>query len=77
MSAYFLYHTLGCHLCEDAEQLLQDLPHVDYQKVDIADDDALVERFGIRIPVLCHKLSQTTLDWPFDKADVEAFIARF
>lgn len=76
LSSYFLYHTLGCHLCEDAEKILQLLPDIDYQKKDIADDDALVERFGVRIPVLCHIQSQSTIDWPFDVAAIQAYLGR-
>ena len=50
-----LYSTLGCHLCEQAELLLLALPLTEplvVEVVDISDDDALVQRFGTRIPVL-------------------------
>ena len=41
----------ACHLCDDAEGLLQRAGHrVD--RVDIDEDDALVAEYGLRIPVL-------------------------
>ncbi|MDX1464881.1 MAG: glutaredoxin family protein [Halomonas sp.] len=49
-----LYTTLGCHLCEQLEALLATLCAVPYrlERIEISDDDALVERYGVRIPVL-------------------------
>lgn len=74
---YRLYYTLGCHLCDDAEAAIQPvaryLQHT-WHKVDIADDDALIERYGIRIPVLLHVKSGAELGWPFDSDTVLAFM---
>ncbi|SEK92232.1 glutaredoxin family protein [Halomonas daqiaonensis] len=49
-----LYTTLGCHLCEQLEALLATLCHERYrlERVEISDDEALVARYGMRIPVL-------------------------
>lgn len=49
-----LYTTLGCHLCAQLEELLHALANdrVVLERIDIGDDDALVERYGVRIPVL-------------------------
>ncbi|WP_346797441.1 glutaredoxin family protein [Halomonas sp. Bachu 37] len=49
-----LYTTLGCHLCAQLESLLLTLANdeVSLQRVEISEDDALVERYGVRIPVL-------------------------
>jgi hypothetical protein len=49
-----LYTTLGCHLCEQLEVLLQTLAagEIGLEKIEISEDDALVERYGVRIPVL-------------------------
>ena len=82
-----LYSTLGCHLCEQAELLLLALPLTEplvVEVVDISDDDALVQRFGTRIPVLgweepgesgaAGKKQDSELDWPFDTAAVLAFL---
>jgi hypothetical protein len=75
--AFYFYHTLGCHLCEDAEVLV--LPVADYLqqswlKVDIADDDKLIDLYGIRIPVLYHITTGKTLGWPFDAESVHEFM---
>ena len=75
---FLLYHTLGCHLCEDAEAILAPLSarlKVSYRKVDIADDDLLVERYGVRIPVLCHVASSAELGWPFDDGVAFCFMS--
>lgn len=79
---FILYHTLGCHLCEHAEDVIESFNKQDsvraigYVKTDIADDERLVALYGIRIPVLCHDVSQQTLDWPFDEQQLSRFIAQ-
>lgn len=49
-----LYTTLGCHLCEQLEAFLLALvvDEVQLEKIEISEDDDLVERYGMRIPVL-------------------------
>ena len=77
MPQLVLYGTLGCHLCDVAEQLLArevDLDNVPIELVDIADDDQLVERYGVRIPVLTDLDSGIELGWPFDAVDLAHFI---
>lgn len=79
--SYILYHTLGCHLCELAEEQIEIHNQVSeqvisYTKVDIADDEKLVELYGIRIPVLAAKGLEETLDWPFDVHSLSGFIAK-
>jgi hypothetical protein len=74
MHHFILYGTLGCHLCELAEVQLsaamaQLAQAVDIECIDIADSDELVERFGVRIPVLRRARDQAELGWPF--ADIE------
>lgn len=70
-----LYSTGACHLCEQAENLLAQLvwpvPLV-VEVVDISESDALMQRYGPRIPVLAvyregdaAGLASTELDWPF------------
>jgi len=76
---YILYHTLGCHLCELAEEVISDFNRttdnpVVYTKTDIASDDHLVQQFGIRIPVLYRINDQRCLDWPFNTASLQAFV---
>lgn len=72
-----LYSTQGCHLCDEAEQLLVNLrevvPGLAWDVVDIADDDALFERYGWSIPVVADGAGRE-LSWPFDTAALRAFV---
>jgi hypothetical protein len=48
-----LYERDGCHLCEEARVLLDEMIGPDrYARVDIEADDDLVVRYGFRIPVI-------------------------
>ena len=48
-----LYVREGCHLCEDAGVLLNDMLGTDgWEAIDIATDDELLVRYAHRIPVL-------------------------
>jgi len=48
-----LYERDGCHLCEEAGVLLDDMLGMDgYQRVDIETDNDLVLRYGFRVPVI-------------------------
>ncbi|MEL0660916.1 MULTISPECIES: glutaredoxin family protein [Psychromonas] len=73
MSLCILYHTDGCHLCEQAMALLAQC-QVDYQLVDIVFKADLVTLFGTRIPVLENEKGQF-LDWPFDYYKIERFLS--
>ena len=73
MSLPILYHTDGCHLCEQAMALLTQC-QVDYQLVDIVFDQKLVDAFGIRIPVLKNEQGQH-LDRPFDQQQIQQFLS--
>jgi hypothetical protein len=74
MNRFILYGTLGCHLCELAEAQLAPLLEalllqarvIEIECIDIADDDALLLRYGERIPVLRRLRDNTELNWPFD-----------
>lgn len=72
-----LLGTLGCHLCEVAEAIL--MPLVEHgllvELVDIVDDPADVERYGLLIPVLRRCDSGAELLWPFDTEQVVAFLS--
>ena len=71
-----LFGTSGCHLCEQAEVIVNAcLPDgVDY--VDIAEQEQWQEQYAIRIPVLYDPVTGQELGWPFDRAEVEVFIVR-
>jgi hypothetical protein len=68
-----LYTTSGCHLCEQAEALLQSAG-APVETVEIADDEDLLERYGVRIPVLRHRETGGELDWPFDAVGVQRWL---
>lgn len=73
-----LYTTLGCHLCEQAEALLatvkQTHPMLTIFSQEIGDDDELVARYGIRIPVVA-RADGEEIGWPFDLQQLENFIS--
>ncbi|MFK0094339.1 glutaredoxin family protein [Pseudomonas sp. NPDC090592] len=73
-----LFGTLGCHLCEVAEAVL--MPFVEQgllvELVDIAEDEALFECYGLIIPVLRRLDNGGELYWPFDTEQVVAFLAQ-
>ncbi|MEX0671620.1 MAG: glutaredoxin family protein [Pirellulales bacterium] len=48
---FVLYSRRGCHLCDQAEELLF-FHGVDAAVIDVDSDDAARERFGLRVPVL-------------------------
>jgi hypothetical protein len=71
------FTTLGCHLCEEAEQLFRPLIENGVIKVvtiDIFDDDNLMEIYGIRIPVIKKLDSGEELGWPFDSYRLSQFL---
>ncbi|MEI2741434.1 MAG: glutaredoxin family protein [Candidatus Competibacter sp.] len=70
-----LYSTLGCHLCEQAADLIHPCGAVVLKIVEIADDPELLARYGLRIPVARCATGQE-LDWPFDAAAFERWLAR-
>lgn len=87
---FYLYSTLGCHLCDEASAVIEDL-HLQMlanfplangldaffviEKIDIADDDALIREYGTRIPVLLSSDKRKEIDWPFDIQSVYDFMA--
>lgn len=67
-----LYGTTGCHLCDQAEALLKQVAaarKLEWRYVDIALDEALVEKYGTRIPVLLTPQGRE-LGWPFSLLDI-------
>jgi hypothetical protein len=74
----YLYSTIGCHLCEQAKIMLWPLL-TQYQfrlmEIDIAEKDELIERYGVRIPVLGAPGHVSELNWPFTAQEVDVFFA--
>ena len=57
-----LYTTLGCHLCDQARELVAMVrPDLEITLVDIAEDDTLIEQYGERIPVLMREGQELAL----------------
>ena len=67
------YTTQGCHLCEHAEKILDDLRKRSMfalEVIDIATEAELVEKYGLRIPVLLNVETQRQLYWPFNADEI-------
>jgi hypothetical protein len=79
VTALVLYGTSACHLCELAEDMLLDVqtlrPGLQFEKIDIANDDQLIERYGVRIPVLKRLSDDAELGWPFDDFTLREWLA--
>lgn len=73
-----LFTTVGCHLCEEALGLLTTLVesgfNFDIEEVDIADSETLMERYGIRIPVIKVIDHDDELGWPFEIEQLQTFL---
>ena len=74
------YTTAGCHLCEQALAMCHYVFQAEplWQKkfslleVEIVNSDALVEQYGIRIPVL--ECSGKELGWPFELGELSDWL---
>ena len=70
-----LYERAGCHLCEDAAVLLDEMLGADrYNRVDIDTDDDLLLRYGHRIPVVTVDGAER-LEAPITGPEVRAIVA--
>jgi glutaredoxin len=51
-----IYTKPGCHLCDEMKEVvlrvLGGRDHISLEEIDISSDPALVERYGLEIPVL-------------------------
>jgi hypothetical protein len=71
-----LYVRRGCHLCEDAGVLLDDMLGTDgWDAVDIETDDDLLVRYAHRIPVLAVD-GEDRLELIITRPDLETVIGR-
>lgn len=71
------YTTDHCQLCDEAEQLLMQVPlekPMPVDAIDIAQDAGLVDKYGERIPVLRRTDTGAELQWPFGTQDVLDFL---
>jgi len=68
-----LYSTEGCHLCEMAFELCQQIGIANkVETVDIAFDEELFLRYGVTIPVLNYQGQE--LNWPFDLQELQHWL---
>lgn len=73
------YTTEGCHLCGEAEVLLQQLlaqyqNQLQIEVIDIVESEELIQQYGTRIPVLSKTATKTELGWPFDYSQLTGFL---
>ncbi len=71
-----LFGTAGCHLCEEAEVLVNACLPEGVEVVDIAEQEQWQELYAVRIPVLFDPKTKQELGWPFDLEGVEGFVGR-
>ena len=76
-----LYRRPGCHLCDDAERLLDAEARalgvmLDLRRVDIDSDPALLARFMLEIPVVALPAGTPELRAPFGAREVRALLTR-
>ena len=78
MFRLLLLGTSGCHLCEQAEAIINNYSqnHVDLivESIDIAEHEQWQALYAIRIPVLYHPATSKDLGWPFDLMQVTQFM---
>lgn len=80
MIRLYLYGTVGCHLCDDALNLLlpiieQSISTFELVSIDIVGDDKLMVLYGASIPVLQRSDTQAEINWPFGASELERFLA--
>ncbi len=71
-----LYQRDHCHLCDLALEVLAAARVPDFESVFIDGDDALEERYGLRVPVLRDETHGIELEWPFDAGKLSDFMER-
>jgi len=69
LSEIILLGTSACHLCEQAENLLQPL-NILYKKIDIAEQEQWQKDYAIKIPVILDLETHRDLCWPFTAEDI-------
>jgi len=67
-----LYHTQGCHLCEQAYELLINIFDVsDIKLLDIVESEKYLSLYQTSIPVLENNHNGNKLFWPFNEHDIK------
>lgn len=71
-----LYSTSQCHLCENAESLLMTLSEqhdINWQVIEISDNESLLELYEVKIPVIKRMDNNCEIHWPFSKEELAMF----
>lgn len=69
-----LYSTSNCHLCESAYALIMKIPDISVTVIEVAVDELLLTKYGLRIPVLQRQDTKIELNWPFTVADIHELL---
>lgn len=78
MKSLIMYSSEGCHLCEialDMINMFTDNSKFQIKETEISDSYELMEKYGIRIPVVKVEDSEEELGWPFTPQQLLAFLA--
>ena len=67
-----LYTREGCHLCGQVIMMLREAG-LDWREVDIDEDPALAESYGLRVPVVARAGTRRELGFPFGLEELRAF----
>ena len=68
-----LYSTTHCHLCEKAQTSLMNLTNqydIIWTIIEIVTDEKLLERYGVKIPVIKRADNDNEICWPFTPDDI-------
>jgi hypothetical protein len=75
MSHLILYQRDYCHLCDQALAVMAEARAPDFDSEWVDDSVEMEARYGTRVPVLRDVRDGRELDWPFDAAQLRAFLA--
>ncbi len=71
-----LFHTDGCHLCEQAWALVEQAGMAaQTRRCDILEEETWLEAYRVRIPVLQDSAGRE-LGWPFTLRELQGWLAQ-
>lgn len=75
MTRLVLYTRPGCHLCDDALLMVEQISGAGpVESCDISGDLTLLSSYGARLPVFKRVSDGAELGWPFSEAELEEFV---
>lgn len=82
MTRLLLLGTEGCHLCEEAQEIIAACVaelsvQLKVESIDIAEHPEWQPDYAIRIPVLLETESRREIGWPFDHGQIAFFLQQF